>query len=612
MLTIECFYSKYSMYIKMRLWKYLIFILFALCNSNSVVKEDNVSSTYPLIWSQFKNNSWVCGSSIHGAVLCTDDSNYIEIARCYCMFYDEKTNISQLGTCMATCFHPQFASYFRLERYRVANANLFNERMCVESSSSFNYTTNRTGRFCGRCQDGHGLTVYSYQLTICIPCDSYSHINWLKYFAMALVPLTVLYVLVVMIKINVPSSYLNGVVTSSQIMVSPLNLHILEGWLYSNAVSGTPSSMNFFISCFGVLNLDFFRDVYSPFCLNPKFTALQVIALDYIPALYPFVLIFVTYLLIKMHDKNFALIVWTWKPFKYLLNRYYKHLNVHTSLVETFASFILLSSVKIASISMMLLATTNAYDVYGKHLPSQYLYMDSTIEWFGDEHLPYGLLAMVTGVMFVFLPLISLLLYPCRCFQKFLNYFHLNFHVLRVFMDAFQGSYRTEPYDLRYFSAYYLFLRFFILFITATVQSIFAFGITTICLVINCAFVSAIQPHRNPTHNKIDILAMNMLAFCYISTLMMLSTFYLDMHWTVPANAAFVISQFLISSCFLGMIGWTLLGDKIMSYYHKLKKCWRKSEEVSIEVFQREEVLEVLSDKSVLIKSGKQAKIYSN
>ncbi len=45
-----------------------------------------------------------------------------------------------------------------------------------------------------------------------------------------------------------------------------------------------------------------------------------------------------------------------------------------------------------------------------------------------------------------------------------LNRLGLNSLALHVFMDAFQGCYRLEPYDMRYFSAYYIFLRVFISF----------------------------------------------------------------------------------------------------------------------------------------------------
>ena len=85
------------------------------------------------------------------------------------------------------------------------------------------------------------------------------------------------------------------------------------------------------------------------------------------------------------------------------------------------------------------------------------------MEYFGSAHLPYALLAIAISFIFVALPFLLLVIYPCRCFHKCLNYCGLRSQTLHIFMDAFQGSYKTEPRDLRYFSAFYLLLRLLML-----------------------------------------------------------------------------------------------------------------------------------------------------
>jgi len=274
------------------------------------------SLSSPKIWSKPRNGSWVCGDSIYRAIQCDDDSDYIKIARCYCIYYDVESQGSQFGTCLASCFNPQFGAYFKVRRYSVENASFFNRDMCVETySESIQYVTHRTGRFCGRCQHNYGLSIYSYQFSACIPCHGNNHLNWVKYMAISLIPLGVFYFLVVALKVNFTSSYLNGVVTSIQIIVSPVNLHSLYAWMSTGTMEGK-QLLQGLVACYGPLNLDFFRDIYPPFCLGPDFNALQVISLDYIPAMFPFILIIMTYFMIKLYDKNFFFIVWMWKPFK--------------------------------------------------------------------------------------------------------------------------------------------------------------------------------------------------------------------------------------------------------------------------------------------------------
>ena len=69
------------------------------------------------------------------------------------------------------------------------------------------------GRFCSQCEERYGLAAYSYHFTSCILCDDdHGYKKWLRYFAVALLPLTVFYFLMVVLQINIVSSRLNGIV----------------------------------------------------------------------------------------------------------------------------------------------------------------------------------------------------------------------------------------------------------------------------------------------------------------------------------------------------------------------------------------------------------------
>ncbi len=266
-----------------------------------------------------------------------------------------------------------------------------------------------------------------------------------------------------------------------------------------------------------------------------------------------------------------------------------------------------MSSVKIASVSLLLLLPVTVYNEHGNLSRFRYLYFDSNIEWFGKEHLPYALVALITGIIFVFLPLVLMLLYPCQCFQKTLNILGLNSPILRVFMDAFQGCYRLEPYDMRFFSAYYIFLRVFILFLTATIHSIFMFSATTLCLVLNALLVNFIQPCRSQTHNKMDGLAMSMLAFFYVSLLAMLTTFYLDIYWLTPSNISFYSSIFIIMSFFTVVFTWTMFRHKLRKLYQKLQSCLRKWKYGH--AVDREDSLQSFSERSAIF-SSRRVEVY--
>ena len=219
----------------------------------------------------------------------------------------------------------------------------------------------------------------------------------MKYFVVALLPLTVFYFLVVILRISVASSHLNGIVFALQCLFSPLFQRIFDGLFNARSDSAFSSGHHYILpkivySIFGVVNSDFFRGVYPSFCLHPQLNIIHILLLDYIVALYPFILIFITYVLLTLYDRNYRCLKLAWKPFKYLLGRYQKQWNIQMSLIEAFATFILLSSTKILSVSFDLLTFTIAYDEMGTEIKKKFLFYDANIEYFGHDHLPFAVL----------------------------------------------------------------------------------------------------------------------------------------------------------------------------------------------------------------------------
>ena len=65
-------------------------------------------------------------------------------------------------------------------------------------------------------------------------------------------------------------------------------------------------------------------------------------------------------------------------------------------------------------------------------------------------------------------------------------------------MDTFQGSYKIEPYDLRYFSAFYLLLRFLFLIIVEVMESFFAIPTLAITMLLSALIFALFQPEVIP------------------------------------------------------------------------------------------------------------------
>jgi len=272
-------------------------------------------------------------------------------------------------------------------------------------------------------------------------------------------PLTVFYIIVIACRISATSAKLNAFILLTQIVSFPAHMRIILAMITNNPTTPLEQVVAHTVfSLYGIWNLDFFRTFYEPFCLHPDMSTLLVLALDYVVAAYPLVLVVITYILVELHDHNFRIVVLLWKPFHRCFSGFRRKWNIRTSLIDAFATFILLSSVRFLSVTFDLLAPTRLYNSHGDTLNEYRLYYDPTVELFDKQHLPYGLVAVVVLSLLVFLFLL-LCLYPCTCFQRCLNYCGLRFQALHTFMDSFQGCYQNSPRDCRCFAAVYLILR---------------------------------------------------------------------------------------------------------------------------------------------------------
>ena len=90
---------------------------------------------------------------------------------------------------------------------------------------------NRRWTSCGRCEDGYAIPVYSYDLG-CVKCDNYKY-NWLKYLAVAFLPLTLFYILVTLFSISFTSPLLTGLVMVFQIEGHPVQIQQFLGLVKS-------------------------------------------------------------------------------------------------------------------------------------------------------------------------------------------------------------------------------------------------------------------------------------------------------------------------------------------------------------------------------------------
>ena len=159
--------------------------------------------------------------------------------------------------------------------------------------------------------------------------------------------------------ISFTSPTLSAVVVLFQIAANPVQLQILVGPVKSKTIL-FPKLLKVALSFASFWNLDFFRMYYS-FCLHPKASAMDIMALEYALAVFPVFLIGITFSMVRLHDHRFRPLVWTWRLIGLILKPLRRQWNVQTSLVDVFASFIYLSSTRVLWTSLGLLIPIQVY-----------------------------------------------------------------------------------------------------------------------------------------------------------------------------------------------------------------------------------------------------------
>ena len=462
-------------------------------------------------WFKFNltSNACECAKTPGKRVSCDPTLKETFLLSCYCMTYDSTSSELIVGACIYGCFFRNMTGLAKGPYRRLPqNVSDLNTAICGPLY--------RQGRLCGQCMENFFPPVYSYDVR-CVNCSNTQY-NGLKYVAVAFLPLTALYFIVVIFRISISSAPFHIFVQVSQGIGVPAMVRIILAIIKVGQPAGAEATAQILLVIYGIWNLDFFRTVIPPICL--EINTLQAIALDYCVAFYPLLLICTTYLLLKLHERGFRPVVWVWLPIQHCLSRFRLQCNLRSSLIEAFATFLLLSHVKLLNVSFDLLVPTATFDTYGRK-QIKYLYYDATIEVFHKDHLPYAILAIIVMTIFVFLPLLFLVLYPLQCFQKCLNHWHMNYEVLRTFADAFQGTYKNGTggtRDYRYFAAGYLALRITIYLSYALLLYSTEFLIVAALLLTGFAISIAVtQPHKVRFHSTTDIVLLLVLAMWCIA-----------------------------------------------------------------------------------------------
>ena len=426
-----------------------------------------------------------------------------------CMTYNSTTGVTEFGSCPYIAHYNNITitklgdvSYIQLP----SNVALLNNFMCGP--------LNRQGRLCEKCKDGYGIALYSYTLE-CSKCWGHGY-GWVLYYFLELFPITVMYILVVIFHIRAASSPLSALVFMSQIIVYTIRLNVPFHVYFENEVTGfSYTVLQVLLVLCGIWSLDLFRSVIPPFCVSSNIKTVHALALEYLVAFYPIFLILITYVCIKLHDNNFRLVVWLWKPFHRHFVYFRRRWDSTASIINAFTTFLLLSFSKILFVSFTLLYTFHIH--FNDQLPRKcVLYYDPTVECHSQEFIIFAAIAGCVLVIFILIPTILLILYPTRLFRKCVSCCGFRrWHALHIFVESFQGQYKdgtNGTRDFRMVSASFLILRILIvaLFMDRNYPKQSSSGQILLLASVTC-FYAITRPYKVNIKCTFDILILFLL-----------------------------------------------------------------------------------------------------
>ena len=481
-------------------------------------------------------NCCVCGDWPNGMVFCDQGSQQAFMHVGYCMTFDNETHKIIAGECVQ--------SYFRNDSYRFyyplpRNASELNDHVCGPFNSE--------GTLCGQCKFGFTVPAFMFSKQYTCLKNTDASYGWIMYMVSQLLPITVIFVVVIVFGLTIVSAPANGFIFFSQISDAMININdIQEVFRAQGNSTYSDGTLTKVVSGFyGIWNLNFFPRLIPIFSLGESVNHLHMAALQYVTATYPLFLVALVYIAIELHARDFRPIVWCWKPFHRCFTWLRRRASPKASIVDAFATFILLSYVNFLYATRNLLLPTPLYDEKGNKLDEAAMYYDGSITFLGKEHVPFFIIATIVFATFVALPPLVLFLYPTRAFQNCLNYCKIKGLALHTFVDIFQGCFKdgtNGTQDYRYFAGLYFALRIIIILTTLGGFRYIALLGSTLILIIASMLFAILQPYKKPIYNVIDAC---MFALFAVIHMFIISHNALILLTAQPSEAMMVLTDIL-------------------------------------------------------------------
>ena len=414
----------------------------------------------------------------------------------YCAFQDSTTN----GTVVAACPYVFPDHLIVDERIPLPNkSSELNQFICG------NLNRDIGTHLCGRCTNGTGPSIYSAG-NQCVSCSA---VNIVYYLLLQYLPTTILFVAIIVFRINVTSAPMAHYVLFCDIIVL----------FFRSSVGAQPKYFSIFIKPVLVLNAIWSFDplyfVSPPICVSKHIQEIYIPFLDTVAAFYPFILLLLTYVGIELHAHDCKPVVHLWtlihKPFV----RFRKTWDPNASVIQAFATLFFLSYAKFVLVVYEAAVMSNVINEQG-HVVTRLSYIDPSVHFFSQKYYHLLILSILITFLIILPPILLLIVYPTCLFKKISTCLKPRCNVsIQTFVDTLHGCYKdgtNGTRDYRAVSGYLLvvfaffptvFITTFALYVRSMILPSLVSIVFFFVLTVACALL---KPYKHGTANMSGVI----------------------------------------------------------------------------------------------------------
>lgn len=432
---------------------------------------------------------------------------------------------------------------------------------------------NRTGVLCGKCKENFSVQYHSSRFK-CVNC-THENLGWMFYALSELLPLTVVFVFVILFDVSLTSGSANAFIFFAQV------LDFFQTTAFNSY--SLPTTVDYLTEAywfvFGFFNLDFFRLDYLSFCLKKDADVLFILSVKYITTAFGVLLIMLLFFLVHCSRCN------------KILQKFPGRNKGTYSITYGVTAFIILSYSQCAKVSFQILTETELKRSMHDAEPEKVMFLTG-IPFFDSYHKNYAIPALFIVILLALIPIFLILNPLYYIFKNWMIEHRMNCSksvtcsefistklskynlLLKPILDAFQGCYKDNT---RFFAGLYFLYRLL-------VSAVFAFATTALtmygileALILVVLVIHAIaQPYRKRFHNVLDALILGDLAivngislYNFASTQYMSDAEYFELLTYIQVVLVYLPIVYMVVLIFL----------KFLSYFRCMRKRMTKVNE---------------------------------